>query len=265
MPFCRRTAELLVRHSRYATAYAEAVHKKVRQMERSPSTLDLLWAGLRGAVRRRPAVRTGGAAHAPGGPSSSMCALQATLALARKVRIALLFLESNSAWNCIDQKNPTATGTPPQERHTGTGPSAHCTQLRRLRLALRAHGVRTRGSTRLCVRERAAVAVSLAGPSGSIRRLARGCACVCVCLRAAVGAACDADARATSRVTAAGGLGLQRHAAHSLRCGSDTVAVGAARDDRRGDGFRAQLRASSETARRHIFHALIDRLLTRVA
>ena len=26
-PFCRRTAELLVRHTFYATAYAEAVHK----------------------------------------------------------------------------------------------------------------------------------------------------------------------------------------------------------------------------------------------
>ena len=116
-------------------------------------------------------------------------------------------------------------------------------------LSMRAHGVRTRGSTRLCVRERAAVAVSLAGPSGSIRRLARGCGCVCVCLCAAVGAARDADARAASRATATGGLGFQRHAAHSLRCGSDTVAVGAARDDRRGDDFRAQLRASSETAR----------------
>ena len=100
---------------------AEAVHK-VRQMERSPSTLDLLWAGLRGAVRRRPALRTvtrtRGAAHAPGGPSSSMCAVQATLALARKVRIALLFLESNFTWNCIDQKNPTANDPPPKKKGT---------------------------------------------------------------------------------------------------------------------------------------------------
>ena len=99
----------------------------------------------------------------------------------------------------------------------------------------------------------------------SIREYTAARTWLCVCLRAAVGAACDADARATSRATAAGRLGLQRHAAHSLRCGSDTVAVGAARDDRRGDGFRAQLRASSETAKRQIMHMLIDRLLNHVA
>jgi hypothetical protein len=86
-------------------------------MERSPSTLDLLWVGLRGPVRRRPALRTRGVAHAPGGPSSSMCAVQATLALARKVRVALLFLESNCTWNRIDRKNPTANGPPPKKAH----------------------------------------------------------------------------------------------------------------------------------------------------
>ena len=119
-------------------------------------------------------------------------------------------------------------------------------------LSMRAHRVRTHGM--------AACAFVCAGPS-CWEHTARTCLCVC----AAVGAARDADARAASRATAAySGLG-RRHAAHSLRCGSDPVAVGAARDDRRGDGFRAQLRASSETARRQIMHILIDRLLNHIA
>jgi hypothetical protein len=237
---------------------AKAVHQ-VRQMERSPSTLDLLWVGLRGPVRRRPALRTRGVAHAPGGPSSSMCAVQATLALARKVRVALLFLESNCTWNRIDRKNPTANGPPPKKAHRDWTQRALNSAAPAV-LSMRAHRfVRMAWQhAPSCARVQPWSPVSPVHPAGSIR-LARGYVC------AAVGAARDAHARAASRATAAySGLG-RRHAAHSLRCGSDTVAVGAARDDRRGDGFRAQLRASSETAKRQIMHMLIDRLLNHVA
>jgi hypothetical protein len=166
---------------------AKAVHQ-VRQMERSPSTLDLLWAGLRGAVRRRPALRTRGVAHASDGPSSSMCAVQATLALARKVRVALLFLESNMEFSGIvsirgTQRNPTANGPPRKEGSPGLDPARIVLSCAGW-FSMRAHRVSVRMAARafVCARVQAWPPVSLVHPSGSIG-LARGCVCarVSVC------------------------------------------------------------------------------------